>query len=163
VRSWHDRVEAEYIGEPRPSGLMGRLLAPGGGVVRHFDRFLLPCVAQVEYGLGEKTHVVATTLLTPIDAYHTRLFAVVSFRIGIPLPGWLVSLIVKPIAMKVLRQDAAMLKEQTATIHHFGKEEYASTEIDALGPQILRLLRSAQRGEQEPETEPKIRRYTLRC
>jgi phenylpropionate dioxygenase-like ring-hydroxylating dioxygenase large terminal subunit len=31
VRRWHDRVEAEYIGEPRPPGLAGRLLAPGGG------------------------------------------------------------------------------------------------------------------------------------
>ena len=28
VRRWHDRVEAEYVGEPRPEGLVGRLLSP---------------------------------------------------------------------------------------------------------------------------------------
>jgi len=158
VRTQSDMVEAEYVGEPRPSGVMGRLLAPGGGVVTHFDRFILPCVAQVEYGLGEKTHLIATTLLMPIDDYLTRMFGVVSFRAALPLPRWLVSLVVKPVAMKVLRQDAAMLKSQTEVIRHFGTESYVSTEIDAVGPQIIRLLKFAERGDSVPE---KTRRYTL--
>ncbi|HYT39313.1 MAG TPA: Rieske 2Fe-2S domain-containing protein, partial [Acidimicrobiia bacterium] len=51
VRTGADRIEAEYIGEPRPPGVAGRLLAPGGGVVQHWDRFLLPSIAQVEYRL----------------------------------------------------------------------------------------------------------------
>ena len=57
VRRHGRRVEAEYLGEPRPQGLVGWLLAPGGGVVQHFDRFLLPSIAQVEYRLGTKSHL----------------------------------------------------------------------------------------------------------
>ena len=66
-------VEAEYVGEPRPSGLVGRILAPGGGLVRHWDRFFLPSVAQVEYRLGDVTHFLITALCTPVSDFHTRL------------------------------------------------------------------------------------------
>src|SRR5205085_6702883 len=64
VRRFADRVEAEYVGEPRRSGLVGRLLAPRGGTVQHFDRFLVPAIAQVEYRLGD-SHLLITNALTP--------------------------------------------------------------------------------------------------
>ena len=54
VRHTADGVEAEYLGEPRPPGLAGRILAPEGGVVTHVDRFLMPSIAQVEYRLGDE-------------------------------------------------------------------------------------------------------------
>src|SRR5206468_4349675 len=66
VRRRTDRVEVEYVGEPRPGGLLGRILAPRGGTVTHFDRFILPSVAQVEYRLGERSHLVITNVLTPV-------------------------------------------------------------------------------------------------
>ncbi len=138
VRRWADRCEAEYLGEPRPGGLVARLLAPRGGVVTHFDRFLLPCVAQVEYRLGDASHLVATTALTPLDGERTRLFAAVTFRL--PVPGWLVAPALAPIAARILGQDARMLALQTDTIRRFGGERFASTELDVLGPQIQRLL-----------------------
>lgn len=152
VRRWADRVEAEYIGEPRPKGIAGRILAPGGGVVQHFDRFLLPSIAQVEYRLGEASHLVATSLLTPIGDFDTELHAVVSFRL--PLPPWLVRPFVTPIAAHIFHQDARILALQTQTVQRFGGEQFASTEIDVLGPQILRLLLQAQRGEEVPKDAP---------
>jgi phenylpropionate dioxygenase-like ring-hydroxylating dioxygenase large terminal subunit len=145
VRRFVDRCEAEFIGEPRPPGLVGRLLAPGGGVVSHVDRFLLPSIAQVEYRLGEASHVVATTAMTPIDDARTMLFAVVTFRL--PVPGWLVRPVLTPVATRILRQDAWMLSLQTDNIGRFGGERFAHTEVDVLGPQIQRLLREAERGE----------------
>ena len=36
-----------------------------------------------------------------------------------------------------------------------------STEVDVLGPQILRLLRAAERGKLEPSSEPAERRFTM--
>src|SRR5262249_55284942 len=81
VRRGRDRVEAEYVGEPRPSGLVGRLLAPGGGVVVHFDRFLLPSIAQVEYRLGTDNHLLVTSMMTPVTEFETRVFAVIALRL----------------------------------------------------------------------------------
>lgn len=152
IRRWHDRVEAEYIGEPRPSGLAGRILAPGGGTVSHFDRFILPSIVQVEYRLGETSHICVTSALTPVADFYTRLFSVISFRL--PLPSWLVTPFLRPVALHIFQQDADMLKRQTETIAHFDGEQYMSTEIDVLGPQIYRLLKQAERGEKPPATEP---------
>lgn len=160
IRRWHDRVEAEYIGEPRPSGLAGRLLAPGGGTVAHFDRFILPSIVQVEYRLGDRSHICVTSALTPIADFHTRLFAVTSFRL--PLPGWLVAFFLRPLALRIFQQDADMLKRQTATIHHFGGEQYMSSEVDVLGPHIYRLLKQAERGERAALAEPFTRTMRMR-
>jgi phenylpropionate dioxygenase-like ring-hydroxylating dioxygenase large terminal subunit len=144
VRRYADRCEAEFLGEPRPRGLAGRILAPGGGVVTHVDRFLLPSIAQVEYRLGDASHLVVTTAMTPLGDLETALHAVVTFRL--PVPGFLVRPIVAPVAALIFRQDARMLSLQTANVERFGGERFATTEIDVLGPQILRLLREAERG-----------------
>ncbi|HZA51487.1 MAG TPA: aromatic ring-hydroxylating dioxygenase subunit alpha [Myxococcaceae bacterium] len=152
VRRWGDRVEAEYIGEPRPKGIAGKILAPGGGTVAHFDRFLLPCVAQVEYRLGARSHLVTTSLVTPITDFETRLYAVVTFRL--PLPHWLVRPFLTPVGTHIFRQDARILRLQTETVQRFGGEQFASTEIDVLGQSILRLLLQAQRGERPPRDAP---------
>ncbi|EDM80989.1 iron-sulfur cluster-binding protein, Rieske family [Plesiocystis pacifica SIR-1] len=145
VRRWRDRAEAEYIGEPRPPGLAGRFLAPGGGVVQHFDRFVLPSITEVEYRLGERSQICTVSALTPLTATRTRLTAVISFRL--PLPSAVVSPVLGPVARAIFKQDAEVLKRQVESIERFGGEAFASTELDALGPQILRLLRQAERGE----------------
>lgn len=152
VRRSFDRVEAEYIGERRPSGLVGRILAPGGGEVTHVDRFILPSIAQVEYKLGQSTHICVTTALTPVHDYHTRLFSVVSLRL--PVPGWLIAPVLRPIGLRIFQQDADILKRQTETIKQFGGEQFSSTEIDVLGGHIYRLLRQAERGERNSNEEP---------
>ena len=146
VRRYADRAECEYIGEPRPTGLVARLLSPGGGVVTHFDRFFLPSVAQVEYRLGDDTHFVVTSACTPVSDFETKLFALVQFKLG-RIPGGLVKPLLEPFARRIFAQDATMLKLQTDTIQRFGGEQFESTELDLLGPQIWRLMREAERGE----------------
>jgi phenylpropionate dioxygenase-like ring-hydroxylating dioxygenase large terminal subunit len=145
VRRFADRCEAEYAGEPVPAGLAGRLLAPQGGVVSHVDRFVLPSIAQVEYRLGEASHLVVTTAMTPVEDFRTRLFSAVTFRL--PVPGWLVRPFLTPVGKHIFRQDARMLTLQTENVRRFGGERFATTEVDVLGPQIWRLLRQAARGE----------------
>jgi len=152
VRRWHDRAEAEYIGEPRPPGVVGRLLAPQGGVVTHFDRFVLPSITEVEYRLGDASHICTISALTPITATRTRLTAVISFRL--PVPSIIVAPVLGPIARAIFKQDASVLDRQAATIERFGGEAFASSEVDALGPQILRLLRNAERGDRAGDDQP---------
>ncbi len=159
LRRRPDRVEAEYVGEPAPRGLVGRILAPGGGMVRHWDRFLLPSLTQVEYRLGERSHVVVTSALTPLSADRTKLFAFTSVRL--PLPHALVALFVGPIARRIFAQDARILAAQLRTVRLTGGERFVHTELDVLGPEILRLLKQAARGDDLPATLAREERRTM--
>lgn len=149
VRRTTVRAEAEYIGEPRPTGVLGKLLAPRGGEVAHFDRFLLPSIAQVEYRLGESSHLVITNALTPLSDFATRMFSMIALRL--PAGASLLSRVLLPMALRVVKQDQAILAQQTRTVQRFGGEQYVSTPVDLLGPHILRLLKQAERREQPIE------------
>lgn len=144
VRASSDRVEAEYVGEPRPPGIVAKILSPSGGIVEHFDRFIAPCVTQVEYKLGSENHVLVTSALTPVSDSKTMLFNVVSLRLRIPIKT--LAPVLEPLGLKIFQQDAVMLKAQTETIRRFGGEQFATTEIDVLGKHIWKLLRACERG-----------------
>jgi phenylpropionate dioxygenase-like ring-hydroxylating dioxygenase large terminal subunit len=163
VRHTADGVEAEYIGEPRPPGLAGRILAPEGGVVTHVDRFLMPSIAQVEYRLGDN-HLVTTTAFTPGEDGVTDLHAAVTFRLR--LPPALVRAVVTPVANRIFAQDQAILRAQAENVRRFGGEHYSSTALDVLGQHVLRLLRRAERGESGSDAagggHPADRRFTMR-
>ncbi len=161
IRRWSDRVEAQYIGEPRPEGLAARVASPGGGEVEHYDRFFLPSVAQVEYKIGDDSHILVTSMCTPVEDFHTKLFTVISFRFS-KMPGWLVRPILEPIGKKIFKQDAVMLGKQTELIARFGGEQFVSTEIDLLGPQIWRLMKAAERGDAAPnEDDPVVKHVEM--
>jgi hypothetical protein len=142
-------VQAEFLGEPRPGGLGARILSPSGGIVTHFDRFILPSIAQVEYRLGSEAHLVVHSLCTPLSEARTRIYAVISFRTR--LPAWIVKILLWPVARRIFRQDSFILQAQGRSIRQFGGVHYTSTGIDVLGLQIARLLRRGD-GNADPET-----------
>jgi phenylpropionate dioxygenase-like ring-hydroxylating dioxygenase large terminal subunit len=158
VRHGSGQVEAHYVGEPVPPGLAARLLAPDGGVVEHVDRFVAPCVAQVEYRLGDN-HLMITTAFTPVATARTALHATVAVRARVPGP--ILAVAVGPIARRILDQDARMVARQHDTIRAFGGERFANTPIDVLGPHILRLLRRAERDESLDTSAEADERVTL--
>ncbi|MEQ1508090.1 MAG: aromatic ring-hydroxylating dioxygenase subunit alpha [Myxococcota bacterium] len=151
VRRTPDQAECEYIGEARPSGIVGRLLSPSGGEVVHFDRFYLPSIVEVEYRIGAENHIVVDAALTPEGDFSTRLFAVVALRSRIP--GWLIKPVVTPLALRIFAQDAKVLAQQVDTMRAYGEQRFVSTEIDLLGPHILKLLVRAASGETGPDKE----------
>jgi phenylpropionate dioxygenase-like ring-hydroxylating dioxygenase large terminal subunit len=155
-----DRVVCEYVGEARPSGVVGRILSPSGGVVTHHDRFYLPGITEVEYRIGEENHILLNGVCTPVSDWDTRVYAVVSLRTR--LPRWLARAVVTPIALHIFQQDAVVLAKQTAALHRFGGASWVSTEIDLLGPHILRLMTRAARGEPgDPTAPPYVREATM--
>ena len=156
VRTSADRVEAEFVGEERPKGLVGRLLSPQGGKVSHWDRFILPCIAQVEYRLSDRAHIVTTAALTPRTPVVTDLFATVAVK-G-PVPRAILRTIVMPAAMHIIRQDAEIVQRQTEQVGRFGGEAFVSTEIDVLGLRIKKLLREAASGRpRQGEEERRVK------
>ena len=159
VRRSADRVEAEYVGESRPPGVVAKLLAPRGGEVIHVDRFILPSVAQVEYRLGD-SHLCISAALSPVEDYATRLFVMFTFRL--PFPGAFVKPIIRPFALRVFGQDAAMLARQTETIERFGEERYKFTEIDVLGAELYDLLRNGRPADSSRHVSPAIRSLRIR-
>jgi hypothetical protein len=98
--------------------------------------------------------------MTPVADAVTRIWAVISLRLR--LPASVVGALVAPLAMRILRQDRAILRFQAETIGRFGAEERASTEIDVLGPQIRRLLADAARGVPAGEGLLHEHRVTMR-
>lgn len=134
-------AQCEYIGEPRPEGIVARLLSPSGGVVTHFDRFHMPCVVEVEYAIGDENHIINAAALTPVDDHVTDLYSVVALRTRIP--AMLLRPFVQPLAERIFQQDAVVLALQTESMKHFGSARYVSTEVDLLGPHILRMLHRA--------------------
>ena len=159
VRQRADGVEAEYLGEPRPPGVAGRILAPEGGVVSHTDRFLMPSIAQVEYRLGEN-HLLVTSACTPVTDTETRLHAAVTFHLRVP--HRLVRAVLPPVANLIFAQDARILRAQSRSIARFGGEHFSSTELDVLGQHILRMLRRAERGEPPGDSDAAEHRVRMR-
>lgn len=62
-------VEVQYFGEPLGIGF---LRAKGGATLEHYDRFILPCVAQVEYRAGPWLHITNSVLHLPMSEFRTR-------------------------------------------------------------------------------------------
>jgi phenylpropionate dioxygenase-like ring-hydroxylating dioxygenase large terminal subunit len=143
IRRADEGVEAEYVGEPRPSGIAARVLGTGADSAEplaHFDRFFLPSISQVEYRLGP-SHFVATSALTPESDFVTRFSTVITYRL--PLPRFVLRLLFEPVARRILAQDAWIVREQTRAVRRFEGEEYTSTGVDVLGAEIWRLLKRA--------------------
>ncbi len=158
IRELPDRVEAEFLGEEAPKGLIGRILAPQGGNVQHVDRFMLPNIVQVEYRMSE-FHMINSVALTPTHQHQCMLFAHVTFRL--PVPPAVVAAVIKPVTIKVLDQDAVILEHQVATIKRFGERRFVSTSLDVLGPAIDRLLRNAASPTKEARPAIPKRRISM--
>lgn len=147
VEAWRrripDGIEVEYVGETPLSGPTHD--ASGQPIVQqHWDRFLMPSVAQIEYRTGPDRHQITTFPHTPVTDWQTRGFLVSCWRLPERDPE-----VVKRIEGfldDILAQDVDILAEQTATIQRFGGEAYRSTDLDLMGPEIWRMLRQAERG-----------------
>jgi phenylpropionate dioxygenase-like ring-hydroxylating dioxygenase large terminal subunit len=136
-----DGVEVRFVGEP---AAFGPLRLPDA-TFDHWDRFLMPSIAQIEYRVGDAVRIMNNILHLPLSAKRTRAWFVLRFRS--PLPAKVLAPIVRARGKKILEQDVTMLEAQTANATRFGGERYTSTDLDLLGNAIWRLLRQAEKAE----------------
>jgi phenylpropionate dioxygenase-like ring-hydroxylating dioxygenase large terminal subunit len=143
-RDFDGGVEVEFIGEPVGIGpIQGGPLAKK--TFQHWDRFVMPCVAQVEYRVEDWLEIFNNVIHVPLSPTVTRAWFV--FRWWTPLPARLLAPIVSAQGRLVLRQDKQAMAQQSRNIDRFGGERFASTDLDLLGAAIWRLLRQAERSE----------------
>jgi phenylpropionate dioxygenase-like ring-hydroxylating dioxygenase large terminal subunit len=151
-------VEVRYLGEPFGIGF---IRAKGGATLEHYDRFLLPCVAQVEYRAGPWLHIVNSVLHLPLDEFRTRTWFVLRAN-SQRLPTRLVQAVIRVQGPHVAKQDKRVLERQTETVRRFGGEQYSSTELDLFATAIARLVRHASGagGGDPPSIEPREVTFT---
>jgi len=147
-------IEVSYRGEPvRFAGL--HLPGPAR-TFEHWDRFLLPSVAQVEYRIPGWLRLVNTMLHLPVSADRTRAWYVVRFSSRVPRP--VVAGLVRAQGRRILAQDANVLERQQANVRRFAGPRYASTDLDVMGPAMRALIEAARHGRRDdgsaPTTEP---------
>jgi nitrite reductase/ring-hydroxylating ferredoxin subunit len=144
-----DGVEVQYHGEPFGIGF---LRPRSDRELLHYDRFVLPCVAQVEYRAGPWLQLVNTVVHLPLSGLRTRAWFVLRFA-SQRLPARLVEAVVRVQGPHVAKQDVRILGRQTANLRRFGGEQYRSTDLDLFGNAVWRLLRSAEKGAPAPEID----------
>ncbi|WP_436794335.1 Rieske 2Fe-2S domain-containing protein [Actinospongicola halichondriae] len=144
-RELPDGLEVQYVGEPLGFGPLTLDRSQTEKTFDHWDRFFLPGIAQIEYGVDGWIRIFNTILHLPMAPFRTRAWFVLDY--SSPLPASIAGAVVRARGPKIMRQDADMLAAQTATARRFGGERYTSTELDLLGRGIWRLLRQAERAE----------------
>ena len=90
----------------------------------------------------------------------TRMFSVTALRTR--LPGWLIRPFVMPLALRIFEQDRIILGLQTDTTADFGEPTYVSTDVDLVGPHILKLMNSWSTQTPNPGAPPSRWRSSLR-
>ena len=142
ITATRDGVCADYVDEDAQSGLIARVL--GRDIDRTRGRFVLPANADLDYLQGEHVKLQIALRFTPIDERRVRAFAIVmgeSPRFVGPFKP-LLALIVRRLFGVVFAQDRRILHQRQAnTERHSDRPAYAFSDIDLLGPHILRLLR----------------------
>ncbi len=137
-------IEVEYVGEPPLSGATTD--ASGAPIIsQHWDRFFLPGIAQVEYRTSAGRHQISTLPHTPVSALRTRFWLVSCWKVPAAKRAEMAPVIEKQLDT-ILGQDVEILRQQTRRIRELGGESYRSTQLDLMGPEILRMLHRAERG-----------------
>jgi len=130
-------VEVRYSGENGGNGLISRLLERDRS--ESIGRFLKPSIAQLEYYDGKGIRLLVNAYFTPLEAHTQNVHLGIYTRRGL-LPGFIKRLVLAPLFGRVLAQDRRILRQQACNIECFGEAPYISTELDLIGPHIVKML-----------------------
>jgi phenylpropionate dioxygenase-like ring-hydroxylating dioxygenase large terminal subunit len=149
-------VEGCYLGEPAPTeGLIGRLFAKRGAAAIHEERYLMPCLTQAEYKVGETTHLLSTHVFTPETPTRTRMYLIL--RTKSRLPKFMTRPILRFIFTRLFRQDIVVLEKQHRAMDR--PLPKASSELDYLSLTTVHFLQQLAAGESPEKIEVKPQRY----
>jgi phenylpropionate dioxygenase-like ring-hydroxylating dioxygenase large terminal subunit len=150
IHRTHDRVQIEYVGEGKQSGIISQWFEKERA--SSFARFILPGVAELEYTSPERTELTLTAYFTPSQGDRFLVHAVVALRGG-PLLGRLKQLVLAPFFALALWQDQKIVRLQRETIRRWGEPKFVSTRLDVMRPHMERLLKDGPQPGQDVRHE----------
>ncbi|CAA6603738.1 Rieske (2Fe-2S) domain protein [Rhodospirillaceae bacterium LM-1] len=146
IHRTQDRVEIEYIGEGKQSGVISQWFERERA--SSFARFILPGVAELEYTSPNRTELTITAYFTPSQEDRFLVHAVVALKGG-PILGLLKQLALAPFFALALWQDQKIVRLQRETIRRWGGPKFVSTRLDVMRPHMERLLKDGPQAGQD--------------
>ncbi|MGE0706990.1 MAG: Rieske 2Fe-2S domain-containing protein [Planctomycetota bacterium] len=153
VERTSDSVLVTYHQERDEIGLSTKILNPTGEPMTHTDRFFMPNVTRVDYDFGSKRSFVITSQCTPETESRTRVYTLISFRLGGRLLNRLGRLLLPPYTRKVIHQDVVIMANQGRSLRRYGSE-FLNSEADLLHRYIESLRDWAASGGAGPRPQP---------
>jgi phenylpropionate dioxygenase-like ring-hydroxylating dioxygenase large terminal subunit len=124
-----DGFSVDYQGQSDQTGMLHRLFESRRTRERAYLSGL--GVAQIEYQYASGWAAFITLCFSPATADSTRVFALLHIE-GRFAPSWLVRALVWPFLRTVARQDARMLKHQSANRNFFPNHKHVVTRMDVV-------------------------------
>lgn len=134
-------------------GWSERLINPKRLPLAHTDRFYMPNTTRVDYVYGDLQRVFTiTSTCTPISDRTTRVFTLISFKLGGfgKVAQWLLPWYTR----RVIQQDVDIMGVQNRALSHYGGTHFASTPADTPHLYIESLRRWAEEGGSAPRPQP---------
>ncbi|MFJ3058256.1 Rieske 2Fe-2S domain-containing protein [Herbaspirillum sp. NPDC087042] len=133
LRADADGFTVDYRGQPSQSGLIYRLFESERSKERVVFRG--PASARIEYGYSNGSEVHITLHFTPESAGRTRLWGRLEVR-GRRVPRALLRWLLRPMLLKVARQDQTIVEMQYANRLKFPPARGVSTRLDIVRPYL---------------------------
>jgi len=155
VERTEDSVLVTYDQPKDEIGFTNLILNPKNLPMVHTDKFYMPNTTRVDYAYGEDERAfIITSTCTPVSEYETRVFTLISYRLG-----WFNTVarqLLPWYTRKVIEQDVDIMEIQSRGLKHYKKEEFMSTPADRLHVHIEALRKWAQDGGTRRKPSPKV-------
>ena len=150
-----DSVLVTYHDQADSIGVTDRILNPRGLPLMHTDKFFMPNNTRVDYVYGDSvTAFVIASTCTPIEPFRTRVFTLISYKLGFLNP--FAGLFLPWYTRKVIQQDVEIMSIQGRSLRHLGATAFNETPADSLHEDIEALRHCA--AEDRPIPAPRTRR-----
>ena len=145
-----DSVLVTYEQPQDSIGFTGRILNPSGAPMVHTDKFYMPNVTRVDYHFGGTRSFLITSQCTPVSDMRTRVYTLISFRLGHSLLNTLGRWLLPPYTRQVIHQDVVIMANQGRSLERYGPS-FLNSPCDVLHRYIESLRERATQNLPPPE------------
>jgi phenylpropionate dioxygenase-like ring-hydroxylating dioxygenase large terminal subunit len=156
VERTSDSVLVTYDQPEDTIGFAERILNPRRLPMVHTDKFYMPNNTRVDYIYGKNDRAfVITSTCTPSEPYLTRVFTLISYKLG--MLNSLARYFLPFYTRRVIEQDVDIMTIQGRSLEHHGDEKFSSTPADTMHLYIESLRRFEEKNKQGEKPKPIVK------